>query len=453
MRENKKLCPIPYIILGVIMFFFFSCANSNLHDDTYFKQFSTHNISDLISFSKYRYYVWTSRNIIETIELLLLACPIEVWRFLSSLAVVGISYSFKLLLGIKDNVKQNVILCMLVATFPLAYYASSGWITATSVYLLPSVSVAITIIPIGKLCRKEIIHWYEIIIYIISSILACNNEQTCAIIFGVYSCSILYFLITHIKIHIIQPIIEVISIVSVLYILTCPGNNLRVISEIEIWNPDYTSWSFFDKLVKGITNAVDGLFFMKNIEISFVGILFLLTLLVHFTVKSKYKRIINISYLFIYCFLLALFLLTKIRLIPEEFVISWGIYGQNSIGSIIDYVRVLFAISYAIFMSIQLYWIVGKQPCLFWILITWLCAFSSSSILGFSPTIYSSGIRIHTFTIYALMLLTIMTIRTTWAKLNKKQINILVVTATIILLLSTGKNIAYIIKPELFMSI
>lgn len=86
-------------------------------------------------------------------------------------------------------------------------------------------------------------------------VFATNQEQVCAWLFGLSLSFLLYRIVKNRRLtkndsYIIISVL--ICAASLVFILTCPGNNRRFIAEINSWFPQYTSLSFFEKLQLGV---------------------------------------------------------------------------------------------------------------------------------------------------------------------------------------------------------
>ena len=248
--KKEKIPFLIFIVLIVILHIFIQKEN----DDLYFSTVCE-NVG-LFDYLGQRYNTWTSRIIIEGI--LVTFCsflPIEIWKIANIGMFILLIYSISKLFVTENKQKLNWILVISLALVPITILKEAGWVATMNNYLWVAATGLYAMIPIKKLLNNEKISVIQGITFVISIIYASNQEQMAGILFLVYT----FFLIYIIKNKKQKPILFImyaIIIISLIFILTCPGNANRKIQEEETWYPEYSETSLFIKLAEGLTTMM-----------------------------------------------------------------------------------------------------------------------------------------------------------------------------------------------------
>lgn len=147
---------------------------------------------------------------------------------------------------------MNWLLCALVLCLPTHLYHSAGWIATTLNYSWVAYLGLFAIVPIKKIMTNEKIAWYEYILYFCAMIYAVNQEQMCLILLIVFFSFMCYGFYSIKKLNWFLLVGFLISLSSLVFALTCPGNANRNILEIKKWFPDYININLFRKLERDI---------------------------------------------------------------------------------------------------------------------------------------------------------------------------------------------------------
>lgn len=113
----------------------------------------------------------------------------------------------------------------------------------------------------------------------------------CASLLVIYVPVTLYLILKK-RTNIYMVIQSMICILSLIFILTCPGNAARDISETATWFPEFAYLSFIQKFLMGYSSSLAKFIFEPNAVFIIVGTL--LFILVCLKEKNKYIRIISI---------------------------------------------------------------------------------------------------------------------------------------------------------------
>ncbi|MEE3343271.1 MAG: DUF6056 family protein [Bacilli bacterium] len=427
LNNNKIL----YLLLFVGVFILHIFFKFSRDDITYFSKIL--DKMSLISYLDMRYRTWTSRIIIETI-LVVVTKYIYLWRILDSFIILLLIYSINKLC-FKEADKNNILLVLLITfLYPLIDLTGAGFASCTTNYLWPLSFMLFSFIPYRKYYFKENIDKRMWPLYIMALIYASNQEQCVFLILAIN----MIFLVINIKNknNWKYPLIGIIiAIVSIIFIITCPGNSLRNISEINTWYPDYVNANIMDKIYLAIVSSVSIL-----ISNGIVMCLFSLILFIGL-VKTKTK-IYNILFgLLLLVVMSILFVLRFVSIISNnkyiifDYTTKVGHVFKNSLNNYI-----ILCLCLLLFICIfYLLYIVLKEKSIIPIFII-LLGCGTRLIMGFSPTIFASGRRTVIFLYFSLIIVIIYLLKNICNKLKILEKNIL----NIIILLCLIVNISFL---------
>ena len=260
-KENGRMVLLIIFILELILVVFIT---PDRYDDAYYiERAKDDNISDYIMM---RYNTWSSRLLSEITIIGMFRLSKYMWRLIQALMSVLICYSMSELL-IKDNKnKYNYMLLAMVLLYPMNVMASCGWATTTIVYYWSVALGLYSLIPIKKIWYQEKIKKFEFPLFVLALLYVANNEQVCALLLGFYLVFGILMIMRDKKIHPFMVIQFVIIIVSLIFILTCPGNSVRTAKEIKDDFKDMGMLNFLDKFALGLTST-NGLIIIEEIVI------------------------------------------------------------------------------------------------------------------------------------------------------------------------------------------
>ena len=178
-------------------------------------------------------------------------------------------------LFMKDNDKKLIWMTVcFILIYPLYKIASAGWGGGTIVYTWSLGTLLFACIPIKKIFCDEKIKKYMYPLYSLALIYACNQEQTCVVAFGIYFVfTILAILKNKKKTNVFMFVQDLIVILSLIFIATCPGNYARKIDEIAMYYPDFATYGLFDKVSLGITATMNSLLINGSVVVIVFSIL------------------------------------------------------------------------------------------------------------------------------------------------------------------------------------
>lgn|SRR5574344_181652 len=404
MKKFKKYNNIKYLLLlTFIVSFACTCfINTGFSDDIYFK---TKFSEGLFSFLLLRYNGWSSRLLIECVLVILLQMSKIVWITLNSLMITLLIYGIDKIF----NIKNKFLLILILLLYPWYIFSSAGWYATTLNYLWPLSLGLFTLVSLKQILTNEPINNMNKVIYILALLFACNQEQMCAILFGFYTVFLIYILKNKIKNSYFFLEYSLI-ILSMVFILTCPGNQVRMISETGTWYPAFASFNLIDKGVLGVCSTV-------SMELLFNKILipvFLLVLPVSVFDKSKNKfvRFISLIPISMYVLFKSIYYFNPSIVKIDIFlnVIDNIGFRPRIIGCVLVSIVFLVTIFTSVYNSFK-----GNRRYLMVLIL--LAGYASRFMIGFSPTIYASVGR--TFTFLDLSILIVLV--NMWSEIHDKK--------------------------------
>jgi hypothetical protein len=244
---------------------------TNTSDDVFFSNaLKDRSFPDYLSM---RYELWTSRLLIESVLITIVHHPL-LWKIMDTAMVVITAIAISKLTPSSNERTKNIFIVLLILLYPFIHMSSAGWVATTINYVWPLAFALVALIPLKKYLYQEKIRWWEYIIYIPSLLFAANTEQICALFCGVYFVFFLYLLYKK-QFHPFIAIQLALSLLSMLFILTCPGNDLRFEQEITTWFPEFADLSFFHKLEIGFSSSLYHFMMQPNlIFLTFCALIF-----------------------------------------------------------------------------------------------------------------------------------------------------------------------------------
>ncbi|MBR3161671.1 MAG: hypothetical protein IKF19_02965 [Bacilli bacterium] len=425
-RINNKYLYLLFFMGVFILHLFFKFSRDDID---YFN--SILDKMSIINFINMRYNTWTSRIIIESV-LVIVSRYIYLWRLINSFIITLLVYSINILCFKKPNTKNISITMISVLIYPLIDMTGAGFASCTTNYLWPLAFMLFSFIPYRKYYLKEQIDNKLWPLYI-GAILYASNQEQCVII--IFTVSLIMSIISiKQKKNYKYPLISLaISIISIIFILTCPGNMLRNTSEISRWYPDYVNANIMDKIYLAVLSSV-------SILLNNGIVLWLFCLILFITIiKTKTKifnKILSLILLIITSLLSAYRFITIITS-KDNLIFNY----QTKIGHVFKCNLNNFIIAFAciipfIIIFYLLYIILNKKSIVpIFILILGL---GTRLMMGFSPTIFASGRRTEIYLYFSLILVMIYLIKFISSKLKLIEKNIIIVIMILCLIVNIG---------------
>lgn len=402
---NKIKSSYIYLFVGVVCSIIFSMIKF-IGDDTVntSSQFLSASIMNTVIKG---YHTWSSRIIINYIMYHVEKFCTEYGTYIFGILTgILIFIALKTLDDMFNEKNTNImkfIILGIVLIYPFNILSSAGWIATMTTYYWPLIFFYIGIKPIFYYLNNNKMNKKIYFFSTLGIIYAANNEQMMVGLFVLYTVTILYMLIIKFKVHIYIYIQYALIIVSGIFIAMTPGNSARKVSEIGTWMPSFVVMNSVDKFQLGYTSTIAGLLTIPSIEVILLAILLIV---VSFTKRKNIsEKIVAIIPLLIWS-LFSVFSDTWLKLYPNLGNINKSVndgtfmYGLIDPGNYFDknvfveYIILGFFLL-TLFISIittidnRNYKVLGGALFTGGIL--------SRILMGFSPTIWTSGNRTYGF--------------------------------------------------------
>lgn len=244
----------------------------------------------VFSFVSQRYLEWTSRVLIEATLGIIFRFSKYIWIFGNVIMVTLIGYSISKLFVKKDMKKEmNMMVLWLVILYPFERMSSAGWAATTVNYIWPMALGLFSMISIKMAWDKKKINIFQGILFSLATIYACNQEQCCAILLATYLMFTVILTVRDKKK--VSPFVylqTIIAILSIIFILTTPGNALRKQDEIVAYFPEFSSIGLIDKLAMGVTSTMGEL--LVNYSVTFAIFSFMILAYIWNNYKDRLIR-------------------------------------------------------------------------------------------------------------------------------------------------------------------
>lgn len=265
----------PFVLLAAGGFLLHVFLILNWGDDVFFRDSIQPENVTLLSFLTERYFRWSSRLIIEAVMVFITHVPV-LWWFLDTAIMVLAAHSLSRLLPKMDK-KTNYLLVCLVFIYPFIDMRTAGWIATTMNYIWPLAFGLYAMVSIKKILGGEVLKTREYVLNILCILYAANHEQMGVLLAGFFVFFSVYQGAVQKKLHWFLLVQALLSIASVVFILTAPGNGIRTLWTIETHFPGYVVLSLFDKIEMGFSSTMYGLVMKPDLSFLVFGLLLLLS--------------------------------------------------------------------------------------------------------------------------------------------------------------------------------
>lgn len=416
------------ILLFILELFLTIFITPNTYDDEWFIKQITDELNietgevihhTIPEFVENRYYNWSSRVIIEFVLCSVLKTSKYLWILIQSLMAVLVCYSLSKLF-VKDNKTKNTFMLMtMILIYPYYTMHQTGWASTSINYLWPLAAGLFALIPIKKVWDGEKIKWWQYPLYTISLVFAANQEQAGALLLGFYLVFALLMIIRKDKkINTYIIIQTIISILSIVFILTCPGNNVRQLEELYRFK-GYEMLSFIEKFVLGFTATFGSIISKQNTI--YILLTSIMTLYVYLNYKEKLYRIVS-SIPLMSVLILGTFLPLLNGMFPYLGVFKELITENNILLTVANCNNVYYA--FPIIFAFTNFICIGMTLLLIFknlknnvAILIYLAGLASRIIVAFSPTVFVSKTRTMIFFDFSMIAITYMI----WEELIKNK--------------------------------
>ena len=413
MIKNKYL---PFVCCFLLMAVILNTMYTGWGDEIHFKLAEGQSMFDYL---KTQYLTTHAKIIADFLILVFLSLPQAAWATVTAALYALLAWSLFYLLSdfARDSSATRIgwFIVILMFVYNFIDVTGAGWYATTINYVWPMACGVFALVPIKNACigKKEKPFAYPV--YIVAVIIGCAQEQMAAIIFCFYLVFTGY-LIFHRKLKPIIIIQLALSLFSLAFLLSSPGNASRAQSEAEFWYPLFLTFNPLQKLYLGIITTVMDLIFSDN-PLVFAFIILFPVFVFNSNARPLAKGI-SLLPLFLTCinnlfydFLIKFYpMLEKIVPAMKKFTIATrNRYGVDDVN--ISAIMLGIAFLYIAPIIVSTFFALDnhnrqtmktasagdsksviQQQAILAVLIV-LAGFSSRFVIGFSPTMYASGPR------------------------------------------------------------
>ena len=370
--------------------------STNVGDDmVYFKTLLDGN-SSLGEILAHRYETWSSRMVIEAVLIPLVHCPL-LWKILDIVIFTSLPVLLGGLLGVTGCGRWFVT--GLVLLYPFADLASAGWIATTTNYLWPLWGVLVIGMVLKQLrCGRKVPVW-EATAALLACAYAGSQEQAAVLLLLLLGMEVLHYISEK---RMKQPLLYAlcgIDIISLVYILSCPGNAIRSAQEMAGRMPEFADFTFAEKLYMGLANVER--IFIAELDPVYCVVAAVLVLLVY-RKTGDYRKTLLAGIPALLLFGQAVVRvshpsLKKVFVRPEQ-TTHWDWHALVTYMPLVFLVLSVFGILYALWQLAD-----GAWKHYLWTAFLLAGGFATGVVMGFSPTIYASADRPYLYLYFVLI--------------------------------------------------
>lgn len=410
LKKLKKKDNLPFLIIFALYFVIFFAVKIAGDDALLMSEYRNLTWADHWQLIQNDYFNWSSRVLVNFVIHFLLGKPLIIFTMLNAVFVTIFAKTLsKLFGGSKDKLLLHIGIIFLILIYPIYHLGTAGWVVTMMTYFWPMVFGFVALIPIKKILDGEKFKAWEYVGYSLALIYAANEEIKLIILLLLYLTFCIYFVVIRKKHTLFAWFLLLLTILSLIFTITTPGNGARSLSETSFWFPTYTMLDMVDKLDIGFFAIMQSVMFDNHLFVIFVS------LLMTTVIVRKYKNpLIRAIGFFPSVFLLVfgplkMFFMAYFPTI-DAFALSISKNGLvtisgNTMVILAKYVMVII-FSFCFATSIMLC-LENLEKNLF--ALTLLIAGVGSRVaMGFSPTVYASGMRTATPLFFSIIAIGVM---------------------------------------------
>lgn len=401
-------------LLGLFLALYFFKVDVNYGDDAHFAMVL--ESQSLWEWTVERYQTWSSRNLIDALMVILRVYAPGLWRVLNTAVYVLLGYLISWLFTDRSLAGNCVIAGSIMMLFGWDLH-DAGFIASSLNYSWPGMCALLAMVPVKKALTNQELHVPDGLL-LLPAVLAANEELTAVLVTGTAVTAIVLCIWQKRRIVPCLWAEAAIGALGLIYILTCPGNRLRVIREAEVYYPEFPQLDFWDKLQNGFNIACYSMLRKGNYLYILLGVM--MTVLV---IAGTRKMIKWIPALLLTAFLTCLGTLRPrlARVLPilepdestSKLFTDPGITAGAETLLFLILLLLLFGVLY--------------QACADWrqfapAAYMLLFGLASKTVMGFSPTVLASGSRTCFFLLMSIIIVTAIAADISVRKLSRKAV-------------------------------
>lgn len=393
---DKAKIYLPYLVVSITLGIMFANTTPKGDDVLMFYGLIVNNSP--LDLAIMRYNTWSSRQVIEFFLYYLVHYQ-WLWAMATVFLLMLFFWSVTQVLP-KTTTKTHLFFITVFLIYPLSEHSSAGWIATTTNYLWPICFLSFSLVLLKKLFSNEKITPLFYVLSLCSGLYAVNQEQSAALYFGSFSLAVAYGFWKKIKVTSLYPQV-CLGLFSLVYHLTCPGNKVRGVQHEYKYFPGFYEFTTFQKFDIGLSSALFNFLFSYN-----TMLFTLCTLLLAVAYAKKDKKIYITAGIPVAVFTLnnipvvqdLMPLISTTRKCMSNTGLNLSFSDPKTILALFVLLITFTSLLLAVYLSFQ-----DKNLGLLNVVIIF-AGFCSRVILGFSPTVWLSGMRTMLFFFFSVMI-------------------------------------------------
>lgn len=366
------------------------------------------SLRDWVKWAIDQYYTWSSRQLVNFVWAVVLRSGRIVWFLYMSVSMFVMLKALKLLFG-DSNKRVELYAIAIMMLFPFGVLSTAGWIATTVSYFGPQAFAVMSLVPIKKIFKGESMKSWQFLLFCLCLLYGANAEQMCVVLLGCYGVASIYLIIREKKYDWRMGVLTVLTISSLVYTMTCPGNWTRDDSETAYWFPTYGMLDTIDKADIGLSTTLRWMFLGGQTFI------ILTCIMMTCAIWKKYKEP----------------LFRFISLIPSGAVLALGIF-PGILSSIFPYlgyavadvnyygeftadvsqmwkgmIHFMMLLAIVACICVEIFLLNDTVDGIVLDMTLAVMAVASRAMMGFSPTVYASNERTYTSLIFCMVVLSV----------------------------------------------
>lgn len=404
MNKEKIRNIMIFAVIFIIALILLANPLNDTGDDIVYKN-AFNNLPTFFTWAKEFCNLWGGRVIALGLCTVFLNINTNIYILINASVLVVLIYSIYKLVNIVDKKHIKNLSLILLITMSLLLCINKPvidesiiWVTGAFNYLWPCVALIISMIPFLKILNNQKIKVWEYIIYFLSLILACNIEQTGAVLIVFSTLILILSIIKKNKIPKLVIFNYILSIIIFFISFKVKGNDVRYEAELLRYFQDFNMLSILDKVFIGTSLLLDHLINKSTFILLIISIA-----LIFIAIFDKDKKRLILSLVpFGYCLLKVMPLNVifsrianfNIEKIINHLFFNYKIYSIETICNPFSYIQVIIGVFVILLIGLLIFCsFKDVKKSIVYILI-YFAGICSSLALSVSPTIFASGYRI-----------------------------------------------------------
>lgn len=370
------------LLLSIVFAYLYSYAStiglSPTNDDHVF--LSVFNSGRVMDFIYNNYHIWSGRTAIELLMVSTIGYSLF-WKLGIPLSIVLLAYSSCRILTAKPSATYIAIFVLLFSLIPATINGdASWWVTGFYNYLLP-LSVAVYIFSV--LFNADSGYFVKIICIPLAIYVSYMEQVALCLII----CSaIMTASMPSTRCRYFYLLLALISI-NFAICISAPGNINRLHLETINWMPLFEHFTLVQKVSLGFDKVYQFITFKYNYPLLIASLL---------TVLLRLKRQIVSFHALLMLILVSSFApLMVYHSLCGGLFFEGNITDNGNVSRLIVYFNYAYCIAFVVSMLFLIIDMMLNKAISGLPLASILCGFASIMIMGFSPTVYASGVRVY----------------------------------------------------------